>query len=196
MKRTNILHTEQLHFPPPLTLKNEYLAKINIIQIESLVLKYCNSLIPSLPVLSVFPLHPRCGHISPRPQASDRELPRTLRRAFGHRASYSEDSGVTVSPHNSDMRDSHECIQRQVWGEKIITRQSSRTIIRRFDLVETRLEEACSVVQCDSSQPTYLEIICVRTDVAQIWVVVRWTWVDHKIIFDLVRNGFDLVSLF
>ena len=36
--------------------------------------------------------------------------------------------------HNSDLRDSHECIKKQVWGERIITRQHSRG----FNLVETR----------------------------------------------------------
>ena len=39
------------------------------------------------------------------------------------------------SGHNSDLRDSHEYIKKQVWGERIITRQHSRG----FDLVETRL---------------------------------------------------------
>ena len=36
--------------------------------------------------------------------------------------------GIPNSPsnlHNSDLRDSHEYIQRQVWDERIITRQSS-----------------------------------------------------------------------
>ena len=28
--------------------------------------------------------------------------------------------------HNSDLRDSHECIQKHVWGEQIFTRLSSR----------------------------------------------------------------------
>ena len=35
---------------------------------------------------------------------------------------------------NSDLRDSTEYIQKQVWGEWIFTRQHSR----RFDLVEIR----------------------------------------------------------
>ena len=43
---------------------------------------------------------------------------------------------VSVSvAHNSNVRDSHEYIKKQVWDEQIITRQHSRG----FDLVETRL---------------------------------------------------------
>ena len=40
------------------------------------------------------------------------------------------------------------------------------------DLAETRLKKASSIVCYDSSaQSTYLETICVRTNVAQIFVV-------------------------
>ena len=35
--------------------------------------------------------------------------------------------------HNSDLRDFHEYILKQVWGAQIYTRRSNR----RFDLVET-----------------------------------------------------------
>ena len=69
--------------------------------------------------------------------------------------------------HNSDLRDFHKYIHKQVWGAQIFTRQSSR----RFGLVRTWLTEACSIVFYDSAHPTYLETICVLSYVAQIWVV-------------------------
>ena len=34
--------------------------------------------------------------------------------------------------YNSDLRDSHECLQKHVWGEQIFTRQH----IRMFDVYE------------------------------------------------------------
>ena len=48
--------------------------------------------------------------------------------------------GQDIKIHNSDMRDSHEYIQKQVWGEQIFTRQSS---------FRTRLTEA-------EAHPTHL----------------------------------------
>ena len=59
--------------------------------------------------------------------------------------------------HNSDLRDYHEYIQKQVWDEQIFTRQRSM----RFDLVETMLPEACSIVHYDSTQPQYLVTNCI-----------------------------------
>ena len=47
--------------------------------------------------------------------------------------------------HNSDLRDSREYRQQQVWGEQIYTRQSSRRFMNH-DSVETRLTEASSIV--------------------------------------------------
>ena len=45
---------------------------------------------------------------------------------------------VSVSRHNSDLRDSHKYIQTQVWGEQSFTRQR----IKRFNMVENRLSDA------------------------------------------------------
>ena len=44
---------------------------------------------------------------------------------------------------------------------------------RRFVLVRRRtdLTEASCIVQLDSAQPTYLETICERMNVAQIYIV-------------------------
>ena len=53
--------------------------------------------------------------------------------------------------HNSDLRDFHKYIHKQVWGAQIFTRQSSR----RFGLVRTWLTEACSIVFYDSAHTTY-----------------------------------------
>ena len=69
--------------------------------------------------------------------------------------------------HNSDLRDSHEYLQKQVWGAQNCTRQSSR----RFGLERTRLTEASITVCFDSEHPTYLETLCVLSYAAQIWVV-------------------------
>ena len=46
-----------------------------------------------------------------------------------------------------------------MWGARICKRTSSS----RFDLVRTRLTEACSFVSYDSAHTTYLETICVDT---------------------------------
>ena len=59
------------------------------------------------------------------------------------------------SGHNSDLRDFHEYIQNQVWGERLFTRQSCR----RFYLVEIRCTEASNIVCFDSTHPMYLETI-------------------------------------
>ena len=69
-----------------------------------------------------------------------------------------------ANKHNIDLRDSREYTKKQVWGEHIFTRQSSRG----FDLVETRRIEASSIVYYDSAHTTYLETICVLSYVAQI----------------------------
>ena len=63
-----------------------------------------------------------------------------------------------LPPHNSDLRDSHE------WGAWICNSLSTS----RFDLVRTWLTEACSFVSYDSAHTTYLETICVLSDVAKI----------------------------
>ena len=67
-------------------------------------------------------------------------------------------------PHNSDLRDSLEYLEKQMWGALICKRLSSS----RFDLVRTRLTEACRFVYNDSAHTTYLETICVPSDVALI----------------------------
>ena len=55
-------------------------------------------------------------------------------------------------------------LQKQVWGAQNCTRQSSRI----FGLERTRLTEASVAVCFDSAHPTYLETICVLSNVAQI----------------------------
>ena len=45
---------------------------------------------------------------------------------------------LASSEHNSDLRDFHEYLQKQVWDAQNCTRQSNR----RFGLVRTRLTEA------------------------------------------------------
>ena len=72
-----------------------------------------------------------------------------------------------AAPHNSDLRDFHEYLQKEVWGAQNCTRQSSR----RFGLERTRLTEASVAVCFDSAHTTYFETICVLYYVAQIWVV-------------------------
>ena len=74
-------------------------------------------------------------------------------------------SGAPV--HNSDLRDSHEHIKKQVLGAWIFIEQSRR----RFDLGRTRLTVGSSLVCYDSAHNTDLKTICVLSDVAQIWVV-------------------------
>ena len=78
-----------------------------------------------------------------------------------------EESAVLVSgvrqigvrrEHNSDLRDFHEYLQKQVWGAQNCTRQSSRI----FGLERTRLTEASVAVCFDSAHPTYFETICVH----------------------------------
>ena len=60
--------------------------------------------------------------------------------------------------HNSDLRDSREYFQKQVWGAQNCTRQSSR----RFGLLRNRLTEVSVAVCFDSAHPTYyLGTICV-----------------------------------
>ena len=63
--------------------------------------------------------------------------------------------------HNSDLRDSLKYTKKQVWAERILTRQSSK----RLGSVRTRLTEACSFVYYDSAHTTYLETIFVLSDV-------------------------------
>ena len=65
---------------------------------------------------------------------------------------------MRLAGHNTDLRDSHEYIQKEVWGAQIFTSWSSN----RFDLVDTRLTEASNIVFYDSAHPTYLETICVH----------------------------------
>ena len=77
---------------------------------------------------------------------------------------------VATGGHNSDLRDSHEYIQNQVWGDRVCTRQHSGSF------VETRLMGTSSFASFDSVHPTYLKTICVLTTVAQIWVVGVWYW--------------------
>ena len=75
-----------------------------------------------------------------------------------------------VTEHNSDLRDFSVYKQKQVGVGRIFKRPYSR----RFDLVETRLMEACSIhslLWFCSAHPTYFETMCVHSDVAQIWVV-------------------------
>ena len=67
--------------------------------------------------------HPSSVHCEPQCQG------RT-----GTETSYIRHSGHLLG-HNSDLRDSHEYIKKQVWGEEILTRQSSR----RVGLVEKLL---------------------------------------------------------
>ena len=67
-------------------------------------------------------------------------------------------------PHNSDLRDSHEYLQKQVWGAQNCTRKNSR----RFGVERIRLTKASVAVCFDSAHPTYLETICVLSYVAQI----------------------------
>ena len=64
----------------------------------------------------------------------------------------------TVARHDSDFRDSHEYLQKQVWGAQNCTRLSSR----RFGLERTKLTEASVAVCFDSAHPTYFETICVH----------------------------------
>ena len=64
------------------------------------------------------------------------------------------------------MRDSHEFIQKQVWGEQLFLRQ----IIRRLDLERTCMTEACIFVNHNSIHLKYVyaKIIFVHSDVSQI----------------------------
>ena len=73
-----------------------------------------------------------------------------LDTAGAHAPGGRHDDDVTL--HNSDFRDSPEYIQKQVWDERIFTRQSSS----RLDLVKTRLVEACSMVCYDSTHTKYI----------------------------------------
>ena len=63
--------------------------------------------------------------------------------------------------HNLDLRDSHKCIQKQVWGSRFV---QGRVV---GGLVRPRLIEACINVCYDSAHPTFTTI-CVHTDVSQI----------------------------
>ena len=72
---------------------------------------------------------------------------------------------VSLPPHpnNSEMRDSHKYIQKQVWGynaEKAGDWWNLSSIIVRYD----------------SAHPKFLETICVHSNVAQIWVVATEGW--------------------
>ena len=59
-----------------------------------------------------------------------------------------------LSPdHNSDLRDSHECLEKQVWVAWILTRQSSR---RRLGLERTKLTAVSVTVCFNSAHPTYI----------------------------------------
>ena len=58
-----------------------------------------------------------------------------------------------------------------MWGVGIAGWIGTRQNSKRFDLIETRLTEASNFVCFDSAQPTYLETICVHSDVPQICVV-------------------------
>ena len=72
--------------------------------------------------------------------------------------------------HNSDLRDSHEYTQKQVWGEQIFMRQSGMM----FGSVTTIGWQKFLAL---SAYPTYLETISVHSDVTQIWAVCsRWCW--------------------
>ena len=59
-----------------------------------------------------------------------------------------------ISRHYSDLRDSHEYIQKHVWS------------VRRADF-----NKVSSDVCLDSAHPTYFETIFVYSDVTQIWLV-------------------------
>ena len=66
----------------------------------------------------------------------------------------------TSSPlHNSDMRDSHEYIQKQVRVGRGVSKHLQGGV--EEDLVETRLTEASSIICYDFAHPTYLETYCV-----------------------------------
>ena len=56
----------------------------------------------------------------------------------------------------------------QIW-ETVMSDQCGLCLT--FDLIETRLTEASLIVYYSFNHPTYLELICVHKDVAQIWVV-------------------------
>ena len=67
--------------------------------------------------------------------------------------------------HNSDLRDSHKYFEKQKWGTRICNSLSRN----RFDLVRPRLTEAFSLSAMILLDPhTYLETICVLSDVAPI----------------------------
>ena len=71
--------------------------------------------------------------------------------------------------HNSDLRDSHEYIQKQVWGEP---KQSSR----RFDLVETRLRGAfkASCTMVPLGPHIYKQFVYTRMSLkSELWLVIR-----------------------
>ena len=60
----------------------------------------------------------------------------------------------------------NEYLQKQVWGERFFTRQSSK------DLVRTKLTNKATMTPlCSPHDLTYLETICVHSYVAQIFVV-------------------------
>ena len=67
---------------------------------------------------------------------------------------YSEQTMPSLlSPdHNSDLRDSHECLEKQVWVAWILTRQSSR----RLGLERTKLTAVSVTVCFNSAHPTYI----------------------------------------
>ena len=66
---------------------------------------------------------------------------------------------------------------------------------RRFDFVETRLIEAFIIVCNDSAQPTYLETICVHSDVSQISVVKRRRkWLRKRAVTSAGVHSLGLVT--
>ena len=100
--------------------------------------------------------------------------------------------GCPGSPAPSSLTaSSYKVSSTQLWFERLSWVHSEQGVgWAGFYKAETRLMEASSIVWYDSACPTYLETICVLSDVAQIWVVIRRP--DNSGIADIADLGLPL----